>query len=53
MFKLIGPKFRSLNISNMNLLKAMPKSNENQRKEILTSYPSPPNKLRSIYFVFI
>ena len=36
-FRLIGPKFRSLNISNMNLLKAMPNSNENQRKEILNS----------------
>ncbi len=36
-FKLIGPKFRSLNVSNMNLMKAMPKSNENQRKEILSS----------------
>ena len=36
-FKLIGPKFRSLNTSNTNLLKAMPKSNENQRKEILNS----------------
>ena len=36
-FKLIGPKFRSLSISNINLMKAIPNSTESQRKDILST----------------
>ena len=36
-FQLIGPRFRSQSISNLNLMKAMPESEENQRKKIINS----------------